>query len=315
MGYVFALAGNQNSGKTTLFNQLTGMNQHVGNWPGVTVEQKTGSVYRLKEKELTLVDLPGIYSLSPYTLEETVSRDFLLRQRPDALINIVDAANLERNLYLSLQLVQMEIPTVIALNMMDEVRKRGDTIDVEALSRALGVPIVPICARNGDGLDELLNGALEAAEQGRKPRLFLPAQGEIGEALREIVRLTEKQAGETCLFLQLFTVVSGAAIVHRFFHTGELFVAVLLEAGHHFLKRAGIALAGFPLGVAGTGDRFGGGAGRTFSLGGFAFRAGRGGAGSALGVVARCLGFFDREGDFAVFFHREHFYFNGLSIG
>ena len=141
---LLALAGNQNSGKTTLFNCLTGSNQHVGNFPGVTVEKKEGHV--LHHKEMTLVDLPGIYSLSPYTAEEVVTRDFLLDEHPEAIINIVDATNIERNLYLTLQLMELEIPMVIALNMMDEVRASGNTIHVEALAQKLGVPVVPISA-------------------------------------------------------------------------------------------------------------------------------------------------------------------------
>ena len=128
---IFALAGNQNCGKTTLFNQLTGSNQHVGNFPGVTVDQKIGSVRRLKDCKV--VDLPGIYSLRPYTGEEIITRDFILNEKPDGIINIVDATNIERNLYLSLQLLELRIPTVIALNMMDEVRNNHGSIDVLAL--------------------------------------------------------------------------------------------------------------------------------------------------------------------------------------
>ena len=132
---LIALAGNQNSGKTTLFNRLTGSNQHVGNFPGVTVERKEGTIKSYKEA--TLVDLPGIYSLSPYTSEEVVTRDFILEGHPDVLINIVDATNIERNLYLSLQLLELEIPMVIALNMMDEVNASGNSIDVKKLSDKL----------------------------------------------------------------------------------------------------------------------------------------------------------------------------------
>lgn len=140
----FALAGNQNCGKTTLFNQLTGSNQHVGNFPGVTVDQKSGAIRG--EKDCTVVDLPGIYSIRPYTPEEIVTRDFILNQKPDGLINIVDATNIERNLYLTLQLMEMRIPMVLALNMMDEVTAGGGTIDVKGMSQALGIPVVPISA-------------------------------------------------------------------------------------------------------------------------------------------------------------------------
>ena len=138
----FALVGNQNCGKTTLFNQLTGSNQHVGNFPGVTVEQKIGSIRGQKDCEV--VDLPGIYSLRPYSSEEIVTRDFVLLEKPDAIINILDATNIERNLYLTLQLLEMHIPLVLALNLMDEVRASGGSIDIEELSKALGVPVVPI---------------------------------------------------------------------------------------------------------------------------------------------------------------------------
>lgn len=144
MSMIFALAGNQNSGKTTLFNALTGSNQHVGNFPGVTVEKKVGTLKR--HKDMSVVDLPGIYSLSPYTSEEVVTRDFILKENPDGILNIVDATNIERNLYLSLQLMELGKPMVIALNMMDEVRASGNTIHVKQLSELLGIPVVPISA-------------------------------------------------------------------------------------------------------------------------------------------------------------------------
>ena len=145
MDFTIALAGNPNCGKTTLFNALTGSSQRVGNWPGVTIDKKTG---KIKGTGSELVDLPGIYSLSPYSPEEIVSRNFIVNERPDAIINIVDATNLERNLFLSLQLIDMGIPMVIALNMMDQVEELGDKIDVDKLSEGLGVPVVPI--RNGN---------------------------------------------------------------------------------------------------------------------------------------------------------------------
>ena len=141
---VFALIGNQNSGKTTLFNQLTGSNQHVGNFPGVTVEKKEGRVKG--HRDVSVVDLPGIYSLSPYSAEELVSRDFLLKEHPDAIIDIVDATNMERNLYLTMQLMEIGIPMIIALNMMDEVQENGDNIDIARLEEELGVPVLPITA-------------------------------------------------------------------------------------------------------------------------------------------------------------------------
>ena len=153
-----ALAGNPNCGKTTLFNALTGSNQYVGNWPGVTVEKKEGTA-RMGDHAMTVVDLPGIYSLSPYSMEEIVARDFIIGESPDCVINIVDATNLERNLYLTIQLLELEKPTVLALNFMDEVEKRGDQIDIKGLSKELGIPVVPITARTGEGLEELLHTA------------------------------------------------------------------------------------------------------------------------------------------------------------
>lgn len=169
---VFALAGNQNCGKTTLFNALTGSNQHVGNFPGVTVEQKSGIVRSVKNRTVTVVDLPGIYSLRPYSQEEIVSRDYILNEKPDGIINIVDATNIERNLYLTLQLLELKVPTVIALNMMDEVRANGDTIDVIGLSKALGVPVVPISAAKGEGVSELIDRAVVVASEGIQPAVW-----------------------------------------------------------------------------------------------------------------------------------------------
>lgn len=165
MGLRIALAGNPNSGKTTLFNALTGSNQFVGNWPGVTVEKKEG---KLKKHEgVVVTDLPGIYSLSPYTLEEVVARNYLINERPDAILNIVDGTNLERNLYLTTQLTELGIPVVVAINMMDVVRKRGDKINTEELSRALGCKIVEISALKGEGINEAAQAAADAAKNGK----------------------------------------------------------------------------------------------------------------------------------------------------
>ncbi len=161
-----ALAGNPNSGKTTLFNALTGSNQYVGNWPGVTVEKKEGKLK--KDNEVVLTDLPGIYSLSPYTLEEIVARDYLIKEYPDAILNIVDGTNLERNLYLTTQLMELGIPVVIAINMMDVVRKNGEKINTEALSSAIGCPIVEISALKGTGIEEAAETAINAAKNGKK---------------------------------------------------------------------------------------------------------------------------------------------------
>ena len=167
---ILALAGNQNCGKTTLFNQLTGSNQHVGNFPGVTVEQKIGQVRG--QKGCSVVDLPGIYSLRPYTAEEIVTRDFILNQKPDGIINIVDATNLERNLYLTLQLLTLRVPTVLALNMMDELTGNGGSIDVQKMAQTLGVPVVPICAATADGVSELIDEAVRVAEGKILPQVY-----------------------------------------------------------------------------------------------------------------------------------------------
>lgn len=150
---IIALMGNQNCGKTTLFNQLTGSKQHVGNFPGVTVDKKEGVVR--KHENISVVDLPGIYSLSPYTSEEIVSRNFLLEEKPDAIINIIDATNIERNLYLTLQLMELRIPMVVAINMMDELRENGDSIDVLTMEKELGVPVVPNLRQQKRGREEL----------------------------------------------------------------------------------------------------------------------------------------------------------------
>lgn len=198
---LIALAGNQNSGKTTLFNRLTGSNQHVGNFPGVTVERKEGTIKSYKEA--TLVDLPGIYSLSPYTSEEVVTRDFILEGHPDVLINIVDATNIERNLYLSLQLLELEIPMVIALNMMDEVNASGNSIDVKKLSDKLGVPVVPISAGKNEGIFDLID-TLKKTVKEIKPKqsddeiLKMPqfdfCSGEVHRAIHAIAHIVEDHA-------------------------------------------------------------------------------------------------------------------------
>ncbi|HHY26203.1 MAG TPA: ferrous iron transporter B, partial [Desulfitobacterium dehalogenans] len=179
-----ALAGNPNSGKTTLFNVLTGSNQTVGNWPGVTVEKKEG---KLKgHKDVTIVDLPGIYSLSPYTLEEVVSRNYLIGEKPDAIINIIDGSNLERNLYLTTQLIEIGIPVIIAINMMDIVNKNGDKINTEKLSKALGCEIFEISAIKKMGISELADKAVKTAQNHRINPSRLVFQTEIEEALKDI---------------------------------------------------------------------------------------------------------------------------------
>ncbi len=187
MSITIALAGNPNSGKTTLFNALTGSNQYVGNWPGVTVEKKEGKLK--KDSGVTITDLPGIYSLSPYTLEEVVARNYLINERPDAILNIVDGTNLERNLYLTTQLMDLGIPVVIAINMMDIVRKNGDKIDTQILSKRMGCPVVEISALKGDSILEAADIAVEAAKKGpRMPRHIL--SGIVEHALAHIEEAT-----------------------------------------------------------------------------------------------------------------------------
>ncbi|MDE6963508.1 MAG: 50S ribosome-binding GTPase, partial [Lachnospiraceae bacterium] len=193
----FALAGNQNCGKTTLFNQLTGSNQHVGNFPGVTVDRKSGQI---KGKADTLVtDLPGIYSLSPYTSEEIVSRQFIIGEKPKGIINIVDATNIERNLYLTMQLMELDIPMVLALNMMDEVRGNGGSVYINAMEEALGIPVVPISAAKNEGIDELINHALHVALYQETPGRndFCGSEdngGAVHRCLHAVMHLIEKHA-------------------------------------------------------------------------------------------------------------------------
>ncbi|WMI80756.1 ferrous iron transport protein B [Anaerotignum sp. MB30-C6] len=190
---IFALAGNQNCGKTTLFNQLTGSNQHVGNFPGVTVDQKIGEIRG--HKDCKVVDLPGIYSIRPYTSEEIVTRDFILNEKPDGIINIVDATNIERNLYLTLQLMEMRIPMVLALNMMDEVRNNGGTINVEKMSEVLGIPVIPISAVKNEGIDELLNCAIKETKQKNMPeRLDFCPQGPVHRCIHSVCHQLEDHA-------------------------------------------------------------------------------------------------------------------------
>nr|WP_304507667.1 ferrous iron transport protein B [Anaerotignum sp.] len=198
---IFALAGNQNCGKTTLFNQLTGSNQHVGNFPGVTVDQKVGEIRG--HKDCKVVDLPGIYSIRPYTSEEIVTRDFILNEKPDGLINIVDATNIERNLYLTLQLMEMRIPMVLALNMMDEVRNNGGTIDVAKMSAELGIPVIPISAVKNEGVEELLNCALHQTKLKKLPeRLDFCPQGPVHRCIHSVCHQLEDHAENACLPLR-----------------------------------------------------------------------------------------------------------------
>ena len=201
----FALVGNQNSGKTTLFNQLTGSNQHVGNFPGVTVDRKDGAMRGYANTQIT--DLPGIYSMSPYTSEELVSRDFVLREKPRAIINIVDATNMERNLYLTMQLLEMDVPMVVALNMMDELRGNGGTVDINRMEAMLGVPVVPISASKNEGVDELMRHVIHIAKYQEKPleQDFCSPEdhgGAVHRALHAVGHLVEDHAARAGLPLR-----------------------------------------------------------------------------------------------------------------
>ena len=189
---IFALAGNQNCGKTTLFNALTGSNQHVGNFPGVTVDQKSGTI---KGTNHQVVDLPGIYSIRPYTQEEIVTRDFILKSKPDAILNIVDATNIERNLYLTLQLMSLKVPMVIALNMMDELRGNGGSVNVQKMAEALGVPVVPISAAKNEGISELVDPLLSTASRRIKPKVqdFCP-DGPVHRCIHAVCHIIEDHA-------------------------------------------------------------------------------------------------------------------------
>ena len=198
MAFTIALAGNPNSGKTTLFNELTGAKQHVGNWPGVTVDKKEG-IYK-KDRETNILDLPGTYSLSPYSAEEVIARDYIVKEKPDAVIDIVDGTNIERNLYLTLQIVETKIPMVVAINMMDEVEAQGDNIDFKKLSEFLGVAVIPIVARNGKGIDELMDAAVKAAKNqtsAKKLDMFDENILSATKAIYEVLVDSEVGSGQT----------------------------------------------------------------------------------------------------------------------
>ncbi len=190
---IFALVGNQNCGKTTLFNALTGANQHVGNFPGVTIDRKVGTI---RNTEHEVVDLPGIYSIRPYSQEEVVTRDFIIKEKPDAIINIVDATNIERNLYLTLQLLSLRVPTVIALNMMDELRGNGGSVDVHKMIRLLGVPVVPISAVKKQGVSELADTVIRTAREKQLPKVqdFCP-EGPVHRCIHAVSHIIEDHAG------------------------------------------------------------------------------------------------------------------------
>ena len=226
MSLTIALAGNPNSGKTTMFNKLTGANQRVGNWPGVTIDRKVG---KIRGTDYELVDLPGIYSLSPYSPEEIVSRNFLIEDRPDAVINIVDATNLERNLFLTLQIIDTGIPTVVALNMMDQIRKLGDQIDVEKLSKELGCKVVPVSALNAEGIKELVAAVGEVAEakQTPEPMYF---DGDVEAAVSQAREaLKGKVPDEALRFYAVKLVENDKAVCERFPEAVERIAGVVRE--------------------------------------------------------------------------------------
>ena len=196
MAIKIALAGNPNCGKTTMFNSLTGANQYVGNWPGVTVEKKEGKLKSKKKEDIIITDLPGIYSLSPYTLEEVVSRDYILKENPDVIIDLVDATNIERNLYLTTQLIETGVPVVIALNMADLIEKRGMSIDTKRLSMLMGCPVIETSALKGTGLKQLVDEAIKVAG---KKEIKLPNEvfsKELEDAVKEIQSILPNSISE-----------------------------------------------------------------------------------------------------------------------
>ena len=238
-GLVFALVGNQNCGKTTLFNLLTGSRQRVGNWPGVTVEKKEGQVRN--GRSITLIDLPGIYSISPYTMEEVVSRDFIIDGHPDAVINVVDATNIERGLYLTLQLAELGTPMVIALNMMDEVRTSGDIIDIHKLEGELGIPVVPISASRNEGTGRLLARAVEAAQRRQVPPIHDICSGDVHKALHAIAHLVEDKAQSRGYPVRYTAtkLVEGDDLVRRAIGLDEAETALIEDIVHKMEKDAG----------------------------------------------------------------------------
>lgn len=214
---IFALVGNQNCGKTMLFNRLTGSNQRVGNFPGVTVDQKMGEIR--SQKNCTVVDLPGIYSIRPYTNEEIVTRDFILNEKPDGIINIVDATNIERNLYLTLQLLEMRVPMVLALNMMDEVRNNGGTIDIDRMSEQLGIPVIPISATKNEGIDEVIAKIVQVSKNKIYPTVTdFCGKGSVHRCIHAVSHLIEdhaERAGISVRFAAMKLIENDQAIVEK----------------------------------------------------------------------------------------------------
>lgn len=214
---IFALVGNQNCGKTMLFNRLTGSNQRVGNFPGVTVDQKMGEIR--SQKNCTVVDLPGIYSIRPYTNEEIVTRDFILNEKPDGIINIIDATNIERNLYLTLQLLEMRVPMVLALNMMDEVRNNGGTIDIDRMSEQLGIPVIPISATKNEGIDEVIAKIVQVSKNKIYPKVTdFCRKGSVHRCIHAVSHLIEdhaERAGISVRFAAMKLIENDQAIVEK----------------------------------------------------------------------------------------------------
>jgi ferrous iron transport protein B len=247
----FALIGNPNSGKTTLFNSLTGATAHVGNWPGVTVEKKEG-VYKKLSEQIAIVDLPGIYSLSPYTPEEVVSRDYILNEKPDCVINIVDATNLERNLYLTTQVLEIDVPVVVALNMSDVVRKNGDKLDAKTLSEKLGVPVVEISALKGENLEELMQNALDFSKNKRNGKTVIEDK-DLTHLIRDIeisfkgkgvenplfhaIKLVELDEIETEMHPDLVPMVEEFKKTFKNDTFGDDFEAVVADARYNYISK------------------------------------------------------------------------------
>ena len=246
----FALAGNPNCGKTTLFNSLTGSTAHVGNWPGVTVEKKDGTYKKLSEP-IKIIDLPGIYSLSPYTPEEVVSRNYILDEHPDCVINIIDATNLERNLYLTTQLLEIDVPIIVALNMMDVLVKNGETVNVEEIEKKLGVPVVSISALKEDNLEELMTRALEASNEARSGRTVISDKDllhligdvkiafkgkEVANPLFHAIKLVEKDELEVKDHPELVGMVDEFKKTFKNDTFGDDFEAVIADSRYHYIS-------------------------------------------------------------------------------
>ncbi len=245
---IFALVGNQNCGKTTLFNQLTGSNQHVGNFPGVTVDQKMGPIRTASDCQV--VDLPGIYSLRPYTSEEIVTRDFIMNEKPDGIINIVDATNIERNLYLTLQLLEMDIPMVLALNMMDEVRENGGSIQIPKMAEALGIPVIPISAAKDEGIEDLIQAMIRTAKQRIKPTVKdFCEKGAVHRCIHAVSHQVEDHAQNIGMSPRFAAtkIVEGDEVIIRRLELSENEFDMMqhsieeMEADHHMDRNAALA--------------------------------------------------------------------------